>query len=124
MNIELRRIGELRPYSHNARVHSRKQIRQIANSIERFGFCNPALIDDEGQIIAGHGRVEAAKLLQIEKIPMVRLSHLSPDEKRVYPFADNPLAEKRITAQRQAKEVYRSRATASRKNKGRKNQAG
>ena len=89
MNIEQRRIGELRPYSRNARTHSRKQIRQIAKSIERFGFCNPVLVDDVGQIIAGHGRVEAAKLLNIQELPTVRLSHLSDDDKRAYLLADN-----------------------------------
>ena len=61
MNIEYMHVDELRPYAGNARTHSRKQIRQIAKSIERFGFCNPVLIDDTKQIIAGHGRVEAAK---------------------------------------------------------------
>ena len=61
MNIEYIPVKELRPYAANARTHSRKQIRQIAKSIEKFGFCNPVLIDDSKQIIAGHGRVEAAK---------------------------------------------------------------
>ena len=58
-----RAIGSLRPYPRNARTHSRKQVKQIATSIERFGFTNPILISDDGEIIAGHGRVEAAKLL-------------------------------------------------------------
>ena len=62
MNIEYTPVKELRPYAANARTHSRKQIRQIAKSIERFGFCNPVLIDDSKQIVAGHGRVEAAKI--------------------------------------------------------------
>ena len=94
MNIEQIAVSALRPYPKNARTHSRKQIRQIAKSIERFDFCNPALIDDENQIIAGHGRVEAAKLLGIDKVPVVRLSHLSEAEKRAYILADNRLAEK------------------------------
>jgi ParB-like nuclease family protein len=81
-------------YARNARTHSKKQVRQIAKSIERFGFCNPVLIDDEKQIIAGHGRVEAAKLLGIEHVPTVRLSHLSEADKRAYILADNRLAEK------------------------------
>jgi len=84
MNIEHILIRELRPYPRNARTHSRKQIRQIAKSIERFGFCNPVLIDEEKQIVAGHGRVEAAKLLGIETVPVVRLSHLSEADKRAY----------------------------------------
>src|ERR1700716_1081711 len=60
MQIETLAVETLRPYAHNARTHSKKQIRQIAKSIERFGFCNPVLIDDRGGIIAGHGRVAAA----------------------------------------------------------------
>jgi len=94
MNIEQIAVSALRPYPRNARTHSRKQIRQIAKSIERFGFCNPALIDDDNQIIAGHGRVEAAKLLNMDRVPVVRLSHLNDDHKRAYILADNRLAEK------------------------------
>ena len=94
MKIEYTLAGELRPYPNNARTHSKKQIRQIANSIKTFGFCNPVLIDDAKQIIAGHGRVEAAKLLGIDAVPTCRLSHLSEAEKRAYILADNKLAEK------------------------------
>jgi DNA modification methylase len=94
LNIELTPITELRPYPNNARTHSRKQIRQIANSIKKFGFCNPVLIDDTKEIIAGHGRVEAARLLGIDAVPTCRLSHLSDAEKRAYILADNKLAEK------------------------------
>src|SRR5438270_8439040 len=94
MKIEFTRVGELRPYPNNARTHSKKQIGQIANSIKKFGFCNPVLVDDAKQIIAGHGRVEAAKLLGIDAVPTCRLSHLSEAEKRAYILADNKLAEK------------------------------
>src|SRR5260370_30135761 len=94
MKIEVTSVHELRPYPNNARTHSKKQIRQIANSIKTFGFCNPVLIDDAKQIIAGHGRVEAAKLLGIDAVPTCRLSHLSEAEKRAYILADNKLAEK------------------------------
>ena len=94
MNIEHTPVHELRPYAGNARTHSRKQIRQIAKSIERFGFCNPVLIDDNKQIVAGHGRVEAAKTIGMETVPTVRLSHLSDADKRAYILADNKLAEK------------------------------
>src|SRR5262245_7278735 len=94
MQIENRAVEALRPYARNARTHSRKQIRQIARSIERFGFCNPVLVDDQGEIIAGHGRVAAAKLLGIEQVPTVKLAHLSEVEKRAYILADNRLAEK------------------------------
>jgi DNA modification methylase len=94
MKIDYTLVHELRPYSNNARTHSKKQIRQIANSIKKFGFCNPVLIDDAKQIIAGHGRVEAAELLGIDAVPTCRLSHLSEADKRAYILADNKLAEK------------------------------
>src|SRR5215468_3715142 len=94
MKIEYTPVRELRPYKNNARTHSKRQIRQIARSIEKFGFCNPVLVDDAKQIIAGHGRVEAAKLLGIDAVPTCRLSHLSAADKRAYILADNKLAEK------------------------------
>jgi DNA modification methylase len=94
MKIEYIPVRELRPYTNNARTHSKKQIQQIANSIAKFGFCNPVLIDDAKQIIAGHGRVEAAKVLGIDAVPTCRLSHLSEADKRAYILADNKLAEK------------------------------
>ena len=76
-DIELLPLERLTPYRGNARTHTKKQIRQIAESIRRFGFNNPVLIDDAGEIIAGHGRVEAAKLLGLDGVPTLRLSHLS-----------------------------------------------
>ena len=94
MKIEYIPVRELRPYTNNARRHSKKQIQQIANSIAKFGFCNPVLIDDAKQIIADHGRVEAAKVLGIDAVPTCRLSHLSEADKRAYILADNKLAEK------------------------------
>lgn len=90
--IKERAITSLRPYARNARTHSKKQVRQIAASIERFGFTNPVLISDEGEIIAGHGRVEAAKLLKWKTVPTIALSHLSETERRAYVLADNKLA--------------------------------
>ena len=91
--VEIVPINNLAAYQGNARTHSRKQVRKIADSIKRFGFVNPVLIDDAGGIIAGHGRVEAAKLLDIAAIPCLRVSHLSAAEKRAYILADNRLAE-------------------------------
>ena len=87
-----RDIASLRPYARNARTHSKKQIKQIAASIERFGFTNPVLMSDDGEIIAGHGRVEAAKLLGCKTVPTLALSHLSEAERRAYVLADNKLA--------------------------------
>lgn len=85
-------ISRLRPYPGNARTHSKKQVQQIAASISRFGFNNPVLVSDAGAIIAGHGRVEAAKLLGWRTVPTIALSHLSDAERRAYVLADNKLA--------------------------------
>lgn len=82
----------MHPYARNARTHSKKQIKQIAASIQRFGFVNPVLVSDAGEIIAGHGRVEAARLLGMAKVPTLALSHLSEAERRAYVLADNQLA--------------------------------
>jgi DNA modification methylase len=86
-------IDQLKSNSHNARTHNKHQIRQIAESIRVFGFTNPALVDAENQIIAGHGRVEAAKLLGITEVPTIRLDQLTKDQIRAYVIADNKLAE-------------------------------
>ncbi len=86
-------VSDLKPRSTNPRTHSKKQIRQIADSIERFGFTNPVLIDRTDGIVAGHGRIEAAKLLGIEKVPTIRLEDLTEAEVRAYVIADNKLAE-------------------------------
>ena len=85
-------VANLRPYTGNARTHSKKQIRQIAQSIQRFGFTNPVLISDSNEIIAGHGRVEAAKFLGMQAVPALRLSHLDAAQRRAYLIADNKLA--------------------------------
>lgn len=94
LRIEHRPVGELKPYPRNARVHSRKQVREIARSIERFGFVNPVLVGHAGGIIAGHGRVEAAKVLGRASVPCLRVRHLNEKDKRAYMLADNRLAEK------------------------------
>jgi DNA modification methylase len=93
LHIEYLSPERLRPYPGNARSHSKKQIRQIAKSIERFGFNNPVLISDDLEVVAGHGRLEAAKLLGMAKVPTVRLSHMSAADRRAYVLADNRLAE-------------------------------
>ena len=94
IEIENLPLSVLRPYARNARTHSPKQIAQIAASICEFGFNNPVLIDRDGEIIAGHGRVAAAKKIGLETVPCVRLEHLSEAQKRAYILADNRLAEK------------------------------
>lgn len=90
--IEMVDLSALRPYSGNARPHSRAQIKQIAKSIETFGFTNPILVSDELEILAGHGRAAAAQVIGISRVPVVRLSDLSLAERKAYVLADNKLA--------------------------------
>jgi len=93
LQIEPRPIASLKLRRNNPRTHSEKQIRQIAASIETFGFTNPVLIDATGTVIAGHGRVRAAKQLGMGTVPTVQLEHLSEAQVRAYVIADNRLAE-------------------------------
>lgn len=86
-------ITALKPYSKNARTHGKKQIRQIAESIKCFGWTNPVLIDGDGGILAGHGRVEAARLLGLTAVPTIGIDGLTAAERRAYILADNRLAE-------------------------------
>ncbi|MEH2709886.1 DNA modification methylase [Bradyrhizobium elkanii] len=93
LSIDYLPTHQLNPRSNNPRTHSKKQIAQIANAIRRFGFTNPILVDDNGGIIAGHGRLEAAKQIGLSEVPTVRLSQMSEAEIRAYVIADNKLAE-------------------------------
>jgi DNA modification methylase len=90
--IELLLVSSLIPYARNSRTHSDEQVTQIAASIREFGFTNPVLIDSSGTIIAGHGRVMAAKKVGLTEVPCLRLQHLSPSQIRAYVIADNKLA--------------------------------
>jgi len=87
-----RKVNELIPYINNSRTHSDAQVAQIAASIREFGWTNPILIDGENGIIAGHGRLKAAMLLDMEEVPVIELSHLSETQKKAYIIADNKLA--------------------------------
>lgn len=89
---EKRDIKTLLPAADNPRTHERFQVEQIADSIKKFGFNNPVLVDEKGGIIAGHGRVLAAKQIGIHEIPVIVLSHLKPHEKKAYRIADNKIA--------------------------------
>ncbi|MBX9927116.1 MAG: ParB/Srx family N-terminal domain-containing protein [Hyphomicrobiaceae bacterium] len=89
LTIEHRPPDALKPYGRNARTHSPKQISEIAASIKAFGFNNPVLVDKDDGIVAGHGRVEAAKQLGLATVPTIRLEHLSEAQKRAYILADN-----------------------------------
>ncbi len=83
----------LKPRATNPRTHSKKQIRQIADSIEKFGWTTPVLVDASCGIVAGHGRIAAAMLLGMKKVPIIRIADLSDAEIRAYVIADNRLAE-------------------------------
>ena len=86
-------VAALRPRDRNPRTHGRRQIRQIAQSIQAFGFTNPVLVDERGGIIAGHGRAEAARLLGMETVPVIRLGGLTETQIRALVIVDNKLAE-------------------------------
>jgi len=92
MQIETLAIDRLIPYARNSRTHSDAQVAQIAASIKEFGFTNPVLIDADGGIIAGHGRVMGARLLGLADVPCIRLGHLTEAQRRAYVIADNRLA--------------------------------
>ncbi len=91
--LELIAIDKLIPYTNNPRTHSDEQIKKIQSSIREFGFVNPVLIDKDCGIIAGHGRVEAAKREGMTEVPCVWVEHLTEAQKRAYIIADNKLAE-------------------------------
>ncbi len=84
---------DVRPYAGNARTHSKRQIRQIADSIQRFGFANPVLVSGNREVVAGHGRLAAAKLLGLASVPIVVLADMTEADRRAYIIADNKLAE-------------------------------
>lgn len=92
LEIKYKSIDDLLPYARNSRTHSDAQVSQIAASIREFGFTNPVLIDEHGSIIAGHGRVMAARKLKLTEVPTITLSHLSETQRRAYVIADNKLA--------------------------------
>jgi len=93
LRIEYRSISALRPYGRNARTHSQSQIAKIAASIKRFGFIAAIVVDAQGEIVAGHGRLAAAQQLGLTRVPVVEAKHLTPDEVRAYRLADNRIAE-------------------------------
>ena len=90
--IKTAQVADLIPYARNSRTHSDEQITQIAASIKEFGFLNPVIVDGENGIIAGHGRVMAAKKLGMTELPVVEASHLTDAQRRAYIIADNKLA--------------------------------
>ena len=92
LQIVYRSVDELVPYEKNSRTHSDEQIEKVIKSIKEFGWTNPILIDEEKGIIAGHGRLEAAKRLGMKEVPVIELTGLTEAQKRAYVIADNKLA--------------------------------
>ena len=92
MQIVQRKVSELIPYANNSRTHSDAQVAQIAASIKEFGWTNPILIDGENGIIAGHGRLLAARKLGYDEVPTIELSTLTEAQRKAYVIADNKLA--------------------------------
>ena len=88
-----RRVDDLIPYVNNARIHPDRQIDQLARSISRYGFLVPVVVDGNGGILSGHGRIRAAKKIGIETVPTVIADHLTEDQRREYILADNRIAE-------------------------------
>ena len=93
LRIESRNIDELVPYERNSKIHDKKQVKQIAASIQEFGFNVPVLINGQNRIIAGHGRVLAAKQLGISEVPTIAIDHLTDAQRRAFIIADNKLTE-------------------------------
>ena len=91
--IEQWPLARLKPYAKNARTHSEDQIARIAASLIEYGWTAPVMVADDGEIVAGHGRLLAAQHLGLEEVPVIRLSHLTPEQVRAYRIADNRLAE-------------------------------
>lgn len=92
LKILYRPVNDLIPYANNARTHSEEQVNQIASSIKEFGFNNPVLIDEKSGVIAGHGRLKAAKKLGLKVIPTIELTGLSEAQKKAFILADNRIA--------------------------------
>jgi ParB-like chromosome segregation protein Spo0J len=91
LKVEQWTIGRLQPYAGNAKVHPDAQVGEIGASIEQFGFVSPILVDAKGVIIAGHGRLEAAKRKGLKKVPVIKLGHLSDDQVKALRIADNSI---------------------------------
>ena len=83
---------DLKPYENNARTHSPEQVEQLTKSIKQFGFNNPILVQEDLTVVAGHGRLMAAKKLGLESVPVIKLRHLTPEQVKAYVLADNKLA--------------------------------
>lgn len=93
LTVEYTDLNSLKAYANNAKIHDEPQLQALAASIKQFGFNSPILIDENNEIIAGHGRFEAAKIIDLTEVPVIRLNHLSEIQKRAYRLADNKINE-------------------------------
>jgi ParB-like chromosome segregation protein Spo0J len=93
IEIKLLPISSLKPHSRNSKLHPKRQVQKIAQSISEYGFNNPILLDSDNNILAGHGRYQAALQLQLESVPTICLGHLSASQARAYLIADNKVSE-------------------------------
>ncbi len=91
--VAYRDLAELKPHPGNAKTHSPKQVGHIVRSMTEFGWTNPILVDEEGNVLAGHGRLEAAKRLGMTSVPTICISHMTAAQKRAYIIADNRMNE-------------------------------
>jgi len=92
LTVQYMKVSDLVPYINNSRTHDADQIQQVANSIQEFGFTNPILIDENKNIIAGHGRLRAANKLAMDEVPTITITGLTEDQRKAYVIADNKLA--------------------------------
>jgi ParB-like chromosome segregation protein Spo0J len=92
LNVKYRKVEDLIPYVNNSRKHSDEQVAQISASIKEFGWTNPILIDGTNSIIAGHGRLMAARKLKMDQVPTIEISHLTDTQRKALVIADNKLA--------------------------------
>src|SRR6056297_2529234 len=93
LKFEYRNVEDLVPYARNAKIHKPEQIEKLAASIREFGFMNPIIIDKDGTITAGHGRLMAARKLKLKKVPTILASHLTDTQRKAFTLADNRIAE-------------------------------
>lgn len=92
LSVVYQNISDIKPYEKNSRKHDEKQVSQVAASIKEFGFTNPILVDENNEVIAGHGRLLASEMLEMDKVPTIKLTGLTDEQKRAYVIADNKLA--------------------------------
>lgn len=111
LNIQYKPIKELKPYKKNAKKHDKKQVEQIANSIKEFGFTQPVIIDENNEVVAGHGRILGAKKAGLKEVPTVCLSDLTEEQVKAYRLVDNKLNESewdKKTLKEELDELYKS----------------